>query len=84
MEQVNKILSGIGFVSGALSWGSTGAVDVLAKVATIICAANLLLSWAFKAYARIKAVKDGKKTPEQAAEEFLKEAQEGKHHGKND
>lgn len=84
MEQANKLLSGIGFASGVLSWGATGAVDVLAKVATIICAANLLLSWALKAYARIKAVKEGKKTAEQVAEEFAKDAQEVNKHGKND
>lgn len=56
-----------------VAWNATPGVDLLAKVATIICAANLLLSWGLRAYARLKAVREGKKSAEEAADEFDKE-----------
>lgn len=59
--------------SGMVAWNTAPGVDLLAKVATIICAANLLLSWGLRAYSRLKAVREGKKSAEEAADEFDKE-----------
>lgn len=73
MNKIHDAISAVGTCSGMIAWNSAAGVDLLAKVATIICAANLLLSWVLRAYARLKAVKDGKKSAEEAADEFDKE-----------
>lgn len=81
MERIHDALAYIGTCSGVLSWGVNGSLDIVTRAATIICAVNLVISWALKTYARLKAVRDGKKSPEDAAEEFRKEAEK---HGKKD
>lgn len=73
MGKIHDALSAVGTCSGLIAWNTAAGVDLLAKVATIICAANLLLSWGLRAYARLKAVRDGKKSAEEAADEFDKE-----------
>lgn len=73
MGKLHNTLSVVGTCSGFLAWNTAAGVDLLAKVATIICAANLLLSWGLRAYARFKAVREGKKSAEEAADEFDKE-----------
>ena len=73
MGKLHDAFSTVGTFSGMAAWNAAPGVDLLAKVATIICAANLLLSWGLHAYARLKAVRDGKKSAEEAADEFDKE-----------
>lgn len=73
MGKLHDAFSTVGTFSGVIAWNSATGVDLLAKVATIICAANLLISWGLRAYARLKAVREGKKSAEEAADEFDKE-----------
>lgn len=73
MGKLHDALATVGTFSGMVAWNAAPGVDLLAKVATIICAANLLLSWGLRAYARLKAVREGKKSAEEAADEFDKE-----------
>ena len=73
MGKLHDAFSTVGTFSGLLVWNTAPSVDLLAKVATIICAANLLISWGLRAYARLKAVREGKKSAEEAADEFDKE-----------
>lgn len=73
MGKLHDTLATVGTLSGMVTWNAAPGVDLLAKVATIICAANLLLSWGLRAYARLKAVREGKKSAEEAADEFDKE-----------
>lgn len=73
MGKLHDALAVVGTFSGMVAWNTAPGVDLLAKVATIICAANLLLSWGLRAYARLKAVREGKKSAEEAADEFDKE-----------
>lgn len=79
MNKIHDVLSCFGTIAGAISWNASEGVDMLAKVATIICAANLLIAWGLRAYAKLKAVRENKKTPEEAADEFEKE---GRNNGK--
>ena len=76
MNKIHDVLGWFGTVAGAVSWNASAGVDILAKVATIICAANLLAAWGLRAYARLKAVRENKKTPEEAAKEFEKEGRD--------
>lgn len=73
MGKLHDALAAVGTFSGMVAWNTAPGVDLMAKVATIICAANLLLSWGLRAYARLKAVREGKKSAEEAADEFDKE-----------
>lgn len=73
MGKLHDAFSIVGTFSGLVAWNTAPGVDLLSKVATIICAANLLLSWGLRAYARLKAVREGKKSAEEAADEFDKE-----------
>lgn len=73
MGKLHDAFSTVGTLSGMVAWNAAPGVDLLAKVATIICAANLLISWGLRAYARLKAVREGKKSAEEAADEFDKE-----------
>ena len=79
MNKIHDVLGWFGTIAGAISWNASAGVDILAKIATIICAANLLIAWALRAYAKLRDVRDKKKTPEEAADEFEKE---GRNNGK--
>lgn len=83
MGKLHDILSSVGTCSGLIAWNAQGGADLIFKVSTIICAANLLLSWALKVYARLKAVRDGKKSAEDAAKEFEDESKGGGKGGKD-
>ena len=79
MSKIHDVLGWFGTVAGAISWNASAGVDILAKIATIICAANLLIAWGLRAYAKLKAVRENKKSLEEAADEFEKE---GRNNGK--
>ena len=79
MNKIHDVLGWFGTVAGAISWNASAGVDILAKIATIICAANLLIAWGLRAYAKLKEVRENKKTLEEAADEFEKE---GRNNGK--
>ena len=73
MRKLHDAFSTVGTFSGVIAWNASSNVDLLAKVATIICAAHLVLSWVLRVYARLKAVREGKKSADEAADEFDKE-----------
>ena len=77
MNKIHDVLGWCGTGAGAISWSASAGVDILAKIATIICAANLLVAWGLRAYARLKAVRENKKSLEEAANEFEKEVRNG-------
>ena len=79
MNRIHDVLGWFGTIAGAITWNASAGVDILAKIATIICAANLLIAWGLRAYAKLKAVRENKKTLDEAADEFEKE---GRNNGK--
>ena len=76
MSKMHDVLGWFGTIAGAISWNASAGVDIRAKIATIICAANLLIAWGLRAYAKLRDVHDKKKTPEDAADEFEKEGRD--------
>lgn len=76
MNKIHDVLGWLGTVAGAISWNASAGVDILAKIATIICATNLLIAWGLRAYAKLKAVRENKKSLEEAADEFEKEGRD--------
>ena len=79
MSKIHDVLGWFGTIAGTISWNASAGVDILAKIATIICAANLLIAWGLRAYAKLKDVHDKKKSAEEVANEFEKE---GRNNGK--